>query len=332
MVYMVRVAINGLGRIGRAVFKIGWEDPEIEFVAINDLTSTENLAYLLKHDTVYRTWWKDVKADKNHLIVEGKKIKVFAERDPAKLPWKDLDVDVVVESTGRFTDVNLAKKHLEAGAKKVLVSAPTKNGGKMIVRGVNEQDYDKERDDIVTIGSCTTNCAAPVIKVLNDNLGIERAFLTTIHAYTSTQALVDGPNRKFIRGRAAPYNIVPTTTGAAESVIRVIPEMKGKFDGIAVRVPVICGSTIDVVAWVKRETSVEEVNSLFKKAAETKLKGILQYTEEDLVSSDIIGSPYSSIFNSKMTRVSGRLVKVMSWYDNEWGFSNRMVETIKMLI
>ena len=329
---MVRVAINGFGRIGRAVFKIGWGDSQIEFVALNDLTSPHNLAYLLKHDTVYRTWWKDVKATDNSIIVEGKEIRVYAQKDPAKLPWRELGVDVVVESTGRFTDVNLAKKHLEAGAKKVLVSAPTKNGGKMIVRGVNEGEYDKEKDDIVTIGSCTTNCAAPVMKVLNDNLGVDRAFLTTIHAYTSTQALVDGPNRKFRRGRAAAYNTVPTTTGAAESVVRVIPELKGKFDGISIRVPVICGSVIDVVTWIKKETTVEEVNSLFKKASETNLKGILQYTEEELVSSDIIGSPYSAVFDSKMTRVSGKLVKVLAWYDNEWGFSYRMVDTIKTLI
>lgn len=329
---MVKVAINGFGRIGRAVFKIGWEDPEIEFVAINDLTSPENLAYLLKHDTVYRTWWKDVRVEGDSLVVEGKKIKIYSQKDPALLPWKELDIDVVVESTGRFTDVNLAKKHLEAGAKKVLVSAPTKNGGKMIIRGVNENDYDREKDDIITIGSCTTNCAAPVMKVLLDNLGIEKAFLTTIHAYTSTQALVDGPNKKFRRGRAAAYNIVPTTTGAAESVVKVLPQLKGKFDAVSVRVPVICGSIIDVVAKVEKETTREEVNSLFKNAAETYLKGILQYTEEELVSSDIIGSPYSSIFDSKMTRVNGNLVKVMAWYDNEWGFSNRLVETIKRLL
>jgi len=332
ILFMVKVAINGFGRIGRAVFKIGWEDPEIEFVAINDLTSPENLAYLLKHDTVYRTWWKDVRVEGDSLVVEGKKIKIYSQKDPALLPWKELDIDVVVESTGRFTDVNLAKKHLEAGAKKVLVSAPTKNGGKMIIRGVNENDYDREKDDIITIGSCTTNCAAPVMKVLLDNLGIEKAFLTTIHAYTSTQALVDGPNKKFRRGRAAAYNIVPTTTGAAESVVKVLPQLKGKFDAVSVRVPVICGSIIDVVAKVEKETTREEVNSLFKNAAETYLKGILQYTEEELVSSDIIGSPYSSIFDSKMTRVNGNLVKVMAWYDNEWGFSNRLVETIKRLL
>ncbi len=330
---MIRVAINGFGRIGRAVFRIGWEDPKIEFVAINDLASTENLAYLLKHDTVYRTWWKDVRVEGNDLIVEGKRIKVFSELDPEKLPWKELGIDVVVESTGKFTDVNLAKKHLIAGAKKVLVSAPTKNGGKMIIRGINEHEYDKETDHIVTIGSCTTNCAAPVLKVLNDNLGIENALLTTIHAYTSTQALVDRPNKKhFRRGRAAAYNIVPTTTGAAEAVIRVLPELKGKFDAVSVRVPVLCGSIIDVVAKVKKETSVEEVNGLFKEAAESSLKGILQYTEEELVSSDIIGSPYSAIFDSKMTRVSGNLVKVMAWYDNEWGYSTRLVETLKLLL
>jgi len=328
---MVRVAINGFGRIGRAIFKIGFEQKDIEFVALNDLASIENLAYLLKHDTVYGTWWKKIEIKENVLIVEGREIKVFSERDPAKLPWKDLGIDVVVESTGLFTDVNLAKKHLEAGAKKVLVSAPTKNGGKMIVLGVNEQEYDKDKDDIVTIGSCTTNCAAPIMKILNDNLKVKKAFLTTVHAYTATQGLVDRPNKKFRRGRAAAYNIVPTTTGAAESVVRVIPELKDKFDGIAIRVPVLCGSLCDIVAKVEKSTSIEEVNSLFKEAS-NKLKNILQYTEEELVSSDIIGSPYSAIFDAKMTRVNGDLVKVFGWYDNEWGFSCRMVDTIKMLL
>jgi glyceraldehyde-3-phosphate dehydrogenase type I len=330
---MVRVAINGFGRIGRTVFKIGFEDKDIEFVAINDLVPVDNLAYLLKYDSVYGTYNKEVKVGKDSLIVDGKEIKVFCEKDPEKLPWKELNIDVVIESTGIFTHVEDARKHLKAGAKKVFVSAPTKGGGKFIVKGVNEHTYDKEKDDIITIGSCTTNCVAPVVKVLNDNFKIKRGFLTTVHAYTATQGLVDKPNKKdFRRGRAAALNIVPTTTGAAKSVVEVIPELKGKFDGIALRVPVLCGSISDIVCIVEKETSVEEVNELFKNVSQYHLKGVLQYSEEPLVSTDIIGNPHSCIVDGSMTRVIGNLIKVLAWYDNEWGFSARMVDVLKMLI
>lgn len=328
----VRVAINGFGRIGRAVFKIGFEDKDIEFVALNDLVPPDNLAYLLKYDSVYGIWNHQVEVKNGNLSIDGKVIKVLSERDPAKLPWKDLGVDIVVESTGFFTDVNDARKHLEAGARKVLVSAPTKNGGKMIVKGVNEHTYDKSKDDIVNIGSCTTNCTAPVVKVLNDNFKVKHGFLTTVHAYTSTQGLVDKPSKKWRRGRAAAYNIVPTTTGAAKSVVEVIPELKGRFDGIALRVPVLCGSISDIVCEVEKEVTVEEVNTLFKNVSQYHLKGVLEYTEEELVSSDIIGNPHSSIVDGKMTRViDGHQVKVLAWYDNEWGFSTRLVEILKLL-
>ncbi len=330
---VTKVGINGFGRIGRMVFKIGFEEKDIEFIAVNDLTPINNLAYLLKYDSVYGVYPKGVKIHKKNIKVGGKEIKIFSERDPAKLPWKKLGVDVVVESTGVFRHVDDARKHLKAGAKKVLVSAPTKGGGKTLVKGVNEHEYNKGKHDILNNASCTTNCVAPVVKVLNDNLKVKRGFLTTVHAYTSTQNLIDGPNKKIRRGRTAAWNLIPTTTGAAKAVSEVITELKGKFDGIALRVPIPCGSISDIVCAVEKETSVEKVNQLFKNVSEHHLKGVLEYSEEELVSSDILGNPHSAIVDANMTRVvNGNLVKVLAWYDNEWGFSARMVDLIKILV
>jgi len=330
---VIKVGINGFGRIGRMVFKIGFEDKDIEFIAVNDLTPIDNLAYLLKYDSVYGIYPKGVEVHGKNIKVGGKEIKIFDERDPAKLPWKKLSVDVVVESTGVFRHVDDARKHLKAGAKKVFVSAPTKGGGKTLVKGVNEKEYDKGKHDIVNNASCTTNCVAPIVKVLNDNLKVKKGFLTTIHAYTSTQNLIDGPNKKIRRGRAAAWNVIPTTTGAAKAVSEVIPELKGKFDGIALRVPIPCGSISDIVCSVEKETSVEKVNQLFKNVSEHHLKGVLEYSEEELVSSDILGNRHSAIVDANMTRVvNGNLVKVLAWYDNEWGFSARMVDLIKILV
>lgn len=337
----IKVAINGFGRIGRMVFLAGLDDSEIEFVAVNDLTDNKDLAYLLKHDSIQGQFKGTVEAKEDSLVVNGKEIKAFAEKEPEKLPWKDLEIDVVVESTGLFTKSSLAKKHIDAGAKKVLVSAPCKCeknekgvcevGFKTIVKGVNEHEYDGEI--IVSNASCTTNCTAPLAKVLNDNFGIKRAFLTTVHAYTSSQGIVDGPHKKDPRrGRTAALNIVPTSTGAAKAVGEVIPALNGKMDGIAMRVPIAAGSITDFVAELEKETTVEEINKLFKNVAENDLKGVLQYTEEPLVSSDIVHNSHSCIFDSKMTSIiDGKFVKVLGWYDNEWGFSCRMIDVIKLM-
>ncbi|MBN1792866.1 type I glyceraldehyde-3-phosphate dehydrogenase [Candidatus Woesearchaeota archaeon] len=330
---MVRVAINGFGRIGRMVFRAGFSDPAIEWVAINDLTDTKTLAHLLKYDSVHRRFPGEVGYNEHSLIVNGKEIKVLAERDPSKLPWKDLNVDVVVESTGFFTEHDKASLHLSAGAKKVLISAPAKGQDFTIVKGVNEHDYDKEKHNIISNASCTTNCLAPMVKVLNDNIGIIRGFMNTAHAYTSDQRMVDAPHKDLRRARSAAVSIVPTTTGAAKAVSEVIPELKGKLDGIALRVPVPDGSVVDFVCEVKRDTSKEEINSLFKSVAEHHLSKVLEYTDEPIVSADIVGNPYSCIFDSNITNViDGRLVRVLGWYDNEWGYSNRMIDVIKMLV
>ncbi|MBS1266424.1 MAG: D-erythrose-4-phosphate dehydrogenase [Candidatus Woesearchaeota archaeon] len=328
---MVKVAINGFGRIGRQVFQAGHKD--IDFVAFNDLTDTQTLAYLLKYDSVHGKFDGTIKAQKDGLEINGKFIKVFAEKDPENLPWKDIGVDIVVESTGFFRDRKGASKHLTAGAKKVLISAPAKEADFTIVMGVNEHDYDKEKHNIVSNASCTTNCTAPVVKVLHDNFGVEQGLLTTTHAYTGNQRLLDAPHRKDPRrGRHAAINMVPTTTGAAVAVTQVIPALKGKLDGIAVRVPIPDGSLTDFVCTLKKQTSAEEINSLFKNVANHHLKNLVEYTEDPIVSRDIIHNPHSAIFDSKMTKViDGKLVKVLAWYDNEWGYSNRMVDVIKML-
>ncbi len=337
----IRVAINGFGRIGRMVLKAGLDDKDIEFVAVNDLTDNATLAHLFKYDSVQGTFPGTVKATESSLKIDGQEIKSFAEKEPENLPWKKLKVDVVVESTGFFRTNVLAYKHVKAGAKKVVVSAPCKcelnEKGvceiplKTLVIGVNEKEYKGE--PIVSNASCTTNCLAPLVKVLNDNFKIKKGFMTTVHAYTADQRIVDGPHKDLRRARAAAANIVPTTTGAAKAVTEVIPALAGKLDGIAIRVPVPDGSVTDFVCEIDKNTSVEEINKAFKKAAEKELKGILEYTEEPLVSTDIIGNPHSSIFDALSTHViGGNLVKVLSWYDNEWGYSSRMINMVKLVM
>lgn len=332
---MIKVAINGFGRIGRMVLKAGLNDKNIQFVAINDLTPIENLAYLLEHDTVHGWLGKKVTARGNNLVISGKSIPVYSEKDPSKLPWAKLKVDVVAECTGFFTDPAKAKAHLDAGAKKVLISAPCKCEEKnpypykTVVVGVNDKEYKGVK--IVSNGSCTTNCLAPMAKVINDTFKIKSAYLTTTHAYTATQNLIDGPNKNLRRSRAAALNIVPTSTGAAKAIHEVIPELKGKMDGLALRVPVVDGSVTDFISLVEKKTSVEQVNAAFKKAAQ-KMKGILEYSEDDLVSTDILTNPHSVIFDSKLTKViGGNLIQVFGWYDNEWGFSCRMIDLIKLM-
>ena len=324
----MKVAINGFGRIGRSIFRRAL-DRGINIVAINDLADTETLAYLLKYDSVYGIYNKSIEAGKGFIKVGGKKILVSSEKDPEQLPWKDLGIDIVVESTGFFIDREGASKHLKAGAKKVLISASGKNVDFTVVLGVNEKSLKKDYK-IISMASCTTNCIAPIVKVLNDKFGIKKGFLTTVHAYTSDQRLLDSPHKKFRRARAAAVNLVPTSSGAASAVADVIPNLKGKIDGIAIRVPVPCGSITDFVAILEKSVTTEEVNNVMKNAAK-KLKGILEYTEDEIVSTDIIGNSNSSIFDSKLTKVNGNMVKVFSWYDNEYGYSCRMVDLIGML-
>ncbi|GAA4793372.1 type I glyceraldehyde-3-phosphate dehydrogenase [Corynebacterium canis] len=322
----IRVGINGFGRIGRNFFRAAEErGSDIEVVAVNDLTDNKTLAHLLKYDSILGRLGKDVEFDDESITVDGKKIIVTAERDPKNLKWGELGVDIVVESTGFFTDAEAAKAHLEAGAKKVIISAPAKNEDATFVVGVNHTEYDPEKHNIISNASCTTNCLAPLAKALNDALGIERGLMTTIHAYTGDQRLHDAPHRDLRRARAAAQNIVPTSTGAAKAVALVLPELKGKLDGFAMRVPVITGSATDLTFTASRETSVEEVNEIVKKAAEGPLKGILAYSEDPLVSTDIVTDPHPSIFDSGLTKVMGDQVKVVSWYDNEWGYSNQLV-------
>jgi len=329
---MVRVAINGFGRIGRMVFRAGFSDPNIEWVAINDLTDTHTLAHLLKYDSVHRKFEAPVGFNDHALIVNGKEIRVLAEKDPEKLPWRDMNVDVVVESTGFFADRDGAMKHIRAGARKVLISAPAKGVDLTVVKGVNEHLYDKEKHHIISNASCTTNCLAPIVKVLNDNFGVAHGFMNTAHAYTSDQRLVDAPHKDLRRARSAAVSIVPTTTGAAKTVSEVIPELKGKLDGIALRVPVADGSVVDFVCEVKRDTSIEEINDLFKSVANYHLKGILEYSDEPLVSADIVHNSHSCIFDAQCTNViDRRFIKVIGWYDNEWGYSCRMIDVIKLM-
>ena len=331
---MIKVAINGFGRIGRLVFRAGINNKNIDFVAVNDLTDAKTLAHLLKYDSVHGILDANIKAKNSSILVNGKEIKIFSERDPEKLPWKKLKIDVVVESTGIFRTKEGAEKHIKAGAKKVLISAPAKgdNPIKTIVIGVNEKEYNKEKDNIISLASCTTNCLAPVVKVLNDNFGIEKGFMTTVHASTNDQKILDLPHKDLRRARATSLSIIPTTTGAAKAVTLTIPELKGKLDGMAMRVPVADGSITDFVAILKKETTAEEINKLFKSVAEHELKGILQYTEEPIVSIDVVGNPHSSIFDAELTKTSGKLVKVVAWYDNEWGYSCRMVDFIQMMV
>ncbi|HIH40986.1 TPA: type I glyceraldehyde-3-phosphate dehydrogenase [Candidatus Woesearchaeota archaeon] len=333
---MVNVAINGFGRIGRQVLRIGLKNPKLNFVAVNDLTNVETLAYLLKHDSVHGGYKGEVGHDKSNLIADGKKILVLSEKEPQKLPWKKLKVDIVVESTGFFRTKELASRHIEAGAKKVILSAPCKGEDriKTIVLGVNEEMYNKKKDHIISNASCTTNCLAPVVKVLNDAYGIEHGLMTTVHSYTNDQVILDLPHKDLRRGRAAALNLIPTTTGAATAVTETIPELKGKLSGMAIRAPTPCGSITDFVCVLKKGTTAEKVNKLFKKAAAlSRLKGILQYSEEPLVSSDIIGSSYSAVFDAGSTMMIGsRFLKVIAWYDNEWGYSSRIVDLLTRML
>lgn len=325
---MVKIAINGFGRIGRNAFKIAFERRDAEIVAINDLTDAKTLAHLLKYDSNYGTYGYDVDYDDENIIVDGKKIRVLAEKEPANLPWGEMEIDVVIESTGFFTDPAKARAHIDAGAKKVVISAPAKGeGAKTIVLGVNEDEI-TEDDVILSNASCTTNCIAPVMKVLEDNLGIEKAMMTTVHSYTASQKLQDAPAKDLREARNAAENIVPTTTGASKAAALTIPSLKGKFNGLSVRVPTPVVSLSDITAISKRPTSVEEINDIFRRAAgEDYYKGILAATDEELVSIDYRGNSHSCIVDLKLTDVvDGNLIKVVAWYDNEWGYSNRLVE------
>ena len=329
----IRVGINGFGRIGRNFFRaLKEQGADLDVVAVNDLTDTKTLAHLLKYDSIMGRFPGEVAAGEGSITVDGKEIKVLAERNPADLPWGDLGVDIVVESTGFFTDATKAKAHLDGGAKKVVISAPAKNEDGTFVIGVNEKDYDPANHNIISNASCTTNCLAPLAKVLNDSFGIERGIMTTIHAYTGDQRLQDAPHSDLRRARAAALNMIPTKTGAAQAVALVIPELKGKFDGLAVRVPTPTGSLTDLTFEASKDVTVEEIQAAVKEAAEGPLaKGILKYTEDPIVSTDIVGDPHSSIFDATETKVIGRLVKVLSWYDNEWGYSNRLVDLTELV-
>ncbi|NGQ95094.1 type I glyceraldehyde-3-phosphate dehydrogenase [Brevibacillus sp. SYP-B805] len=324
---MVKVGINGFGRIGRNVFRAALANPHVEIVAVNDLTDAATLAHLLKYDSVHGVLDVDVEARENTLIVGGKEIKVLAERDPAQLKWSEYGVEIVVESTGRFTKREDAAKHLEGGAKKVIISAPATNEDITIVMGVNEDKYDPAKHTVISNASCTTNCLAPFAKVLHEKFGIVRGLMTTVHSYTNDQQILDLPHKDLRRARAAATNIIPTSTGAAKAVALVLPELKGKLNGFAMRVPTPNVSVVDLVAELKTDVTVEEVNRVLKEAAEGPLKGILAYSEEPLVSSDYNGNPASSTIDALSTMViEGNMVKVVSWYDNEWGYSNRVVD------
>ncbi|CAN3983389.1 type I glyceraldehyde-3-phosphate dehydrogenase [Kitasatospora purpeofusca] len=322
----IRVGINGFGRIGRNFFRaVKSQGADIEIVGVNDLTDTKTLAHLLKYDSILGTFPGEVSHTADSITVDGTTFKVIAERDPANLPWGELGVDIVIESTGIFTKAEAAKKHVTAGAKKVIISAPATDEDITIVMGVNDEKYDAAKHTVISNASCTTNCVAPLAKVLNENFGIVKGLMTTVHAYTNDQVTLDFPHKDLRRARAAALNIIPTSTGAAKATALVLPELKGKLDGTSLRVPVPTGSITDLVVTLERDVTVAEVNEAFQKASETTLKGILQYTEDPIVSSDIVNSPFSTIFDSLMTMVQGNQVKVFGWYDNEWGYSNRLV-------
>jgi glyceraldehyde 3-phosphate dehydrogenase len=332
----VRVGINGFGRIGRNVFRAAHaKGADIEWVAVNDLTDARTLAHLLAYDSILGPLQGEVEATENGVRVDGTEIKVLAERDPAALPWSDLGVDVVLESTGFFTDRENASKHLEGGAKKVIISAPATEPDVTVALGVNfDEVYDRESHDVISNASCTTNCLAPVAKVLHESVGIKHGLMTTIHAYTADQRLQDMPHKDLRRARAAAVNLIPTSTGAAKAIGLVVPELEGKLHGIAIRAPVITGSVVDLTVEAERETSAEEVNAAFRERADTgSLEGILAYTEDPIVSTDIVSSPYSAVFDSELTSViDGTLVKVIAWYDNEWGYSNRCVDLLQRVL
>lgn len=323
----VKIGINGFGRIGRCALRVGIDNPDLEFVAINDITDPKTLAHLLKYDSVHGIFSKEVKTKEGGIQVDGREIKILSVKDPAQLPWKDLGVEVVLESSGLFTDRDNAAKHLSAGAKKVLISAPAKKPDLTIVMGVNEDKYDPASHHILSNASCTTNCLAPVAKVLLEKFGIKKGLMTTIHSYTNDQRILDLPHKDLRRARAATLSMIPTTTGAATAVALVLPELKGKLDGLAIRVPTPNVSLVDLVAILEKEVTKEEVNAALKTAAETTLKGILQYTEEPLVSCDFNGSHYSSTVDaSNTTVIGGDMVKVLAWYDNEIGYSTRLID------
>lgn len=329
---MVKVGINGFGRIGRNFLRaIIASDAKIEIVAVNDLTSIDTLAHLIKYDSILGRLNKEVTFDDSSLTIGGKKIRVFAEKDPAALPWGSVGADIVIESTGRFTKASDAAKHLTGGAKKVVISAPATDEDVTLVLGVNDSAYDPAKHKIISNASCTTNCLAPMAKVLHENFGIVKGFMTTVHAYTNDQVILDFPHKDLRRARAAATNIIPTSTGAAKAIGLVLPELKGKLDGYALRVPVPTGSITDLTVEVSKETSAAEVNAAMKKAAEGELKGILRYTEDPIVSADIVTDPHSSIFDAGITKVIGNQVKVASWYDNEWGYSNRLVDLMTFI-
>jgi glyceraldehyde 3-phosphate dehydrogenase len=328
----VKVGINGFGRIGRLITRAGFDDPDLEFVGVNDITDAKTLAHLFKYDSTMRPYDGDVKALDGAISIDGKKLSIFSERDPANIPWKDVGAEIVVESTGLFRTREAAAKHIDGGAKKVLISAPAKGHDGTFVKGVNFDQFDKSKHDIISIGSCTTNCLAPIVKVINDSFTINRAFMTTIHAYTNDQRILDAPHKDLRRARSAAISMIPTTTGAAKAISEVIPDVKGKIDGCAIRVPTPVGSLVDLVAEVAKSVSVDDVNAAMKKAAGGPMKGVLQYTEDPIVSADIIGNPHSSIFDALSTMLVGdKFVKVFSWYDNEWGFSNRMLDMLKLM-
>ncbi len=328
-----KIGINGFGRIGRNFFRASYKDPDIDIVAVNDITDSKTLAHLLKYDSVLGILEADIKSSENAIIVNDKPIKVLSEKDPGNLPWKDLGISIVIESTGLFRKRQDAIKHIEqGGAEKVIISAPATEPDITLVLGVNEETYDPDKHHIISNASCTTNCLAPVVKVLHQEFGIEKAFMTTIHAYTSDQRLLDAPHKDLRRARAAAVSQVPTTTGAAKAVGIVIPELEGKIDGIAIRVPTPNVSVVDLVALLKKNVNADEVNESFKKASEGKLKGILLYTEEPLVSVDFMANPNSAIVDGLFTRITDdNLVKVLAWYDNEWGYSCRMIDLIKYI-
>jgi glyceraldehyde 3-phosphate dehydrogenase len=331
----VKVGINGFGRIGRNLFRAAYEaGSDLEFVAVNDLIDAEMIAHLLRYDSVLGRFPGEIEVSGDGITVDGNQLKILNEKDPAALPWGDLGVEVVIESTGLFTGREDAAKHLEAGAKKVIISAPAKEPDITVVLGVNfESDYDPEVHDIISNASCTTNCLAPVAKVLNDTVGIQRGLMTTIHAYTADQCLQDMPHKDYRRARAAAINLIPTSTGAAKAIGLVLPDLQGKLNGMAVRAPVVTGSLVDLVCDVSKETSDDQINAAMKEAADGPLSGILKYTEDPIVSTDIVTDPHSSVFDAEQTRVvDGTFVKLLSWYDNEWGYANRCVELAEKVL
>ncbi len=331
---MKRVAINGFGRIGRITLRAALEKgTDLDFVAVNDLTDTKALAHLFKYDSVFGVYPGDVKVKGNSIVIDGKELKVLSIKDPAQLPWKELGVEIVIESTGRFRTREDAGKHITAGAKKVIISAAGKGIDIMINMGINEKDYDPGKHNIISMASCTTNSLTPIMKVLEDNFGVEKSLMTTIHSYTNDQRILDFPHEDLRRARAAAVSIIPTTTNAAKAVTEVIPSLKGKFDGMAMRVPTPDGSISDITVILKRNTTVEEINSVFKRVSENEMKGVLGYTEEPLVSKDIVGNSCSATVDALSTRVmGGNMVKVLSWYDNEWGYSNQLVNLAEYII